>query len=57
MQYAETLKNDESELVTAGHTAWALYTHSSKESDVSLTPTLEIGNQSCPVIISLLYVI
>ena len=37
MQYAETLKNDESELVTAGHTAWALYTHSSKESGGSVT--------------------
>jgi hypothetical protein len=29
MQYAETWKNDESELVTAGHSSWALYTHSS----------------------------
>jgi hypothetical protein len=28
MQYAETWKNDESELVTAGHSAWALYKHS-----------------------------
>jgi hypothetical protein len=37
MQYAETLKNDESELVTAGHSTWAFYTHSSKESDVSVT--------------------
>jgi hypothetical protein len=35
MQYAETWKNDESELVTEGHSAYSA--DSSKESGVSVT--------------------